>query len=470
MESTIRGTDEILQSLYEDPDAFLTNENTEYPADYKTPRPVRPPPEPPESKPATPRPAVKPQTYKRTNANSTVTSPALCTKEKPPPPPPPVKPKLHPASPFYYGRPPSAMSLRYECFSEASSQSKCSSISPVQQTPVSPALSQEALKLLRSSDGAQIRPPRPSFIPPQPPSLYSTSVYSEIDRNYYLNVVPGETDEMDISELLRWLKRMSMSDFMDLPVYDLSIQVRIRSFEQRAMNLKKVMRLYNLLMMKRKENLQNMIKQFQSICALLEKMQKKTKKIGIAGGTTGAVGGVTAVLGIALAPVTMGASLIATAVGVGIVASAGGIGAHKANANNKVVDRKTVAKLVEDYKTDIGDLERCLDFIFSGMDDLRRHNIARLKMEGVHPDAVRVAQVSYAVLQNIRNNREFVAQTSGVRSGHVLQAFALEMDLYFTKEKLRKSSKCRFLERVSQLAKNLQDHLDHLLHMWEMFS
>lgn len=79
------------------------------------------------------------------------------------------------------------------------------------------------------------------------------------------------------------------------------------------MNVAKAWHLYNLLMSKRKEDLQKIITDFHSICEKLNKIKKNNKNMGIAGGTTASVGGVAAVVGIVLAPVTMGASLSALA-------------------------------------------------------------------------------------------------------------------------------------------------------------
>ncbi|XP_070704742.1 apolipoprotein L6-like [Pempheris klunzingeri] len=269
--------------------------------------------------------------------------------------------------------------------------------------------------------------------------------------------------------MLRWLKRVSKSDFMAPSVYGLSIEEEMRSFSQRATNVRKALRLYNLLMMKRNESLRDAIAEFSSISCSLDKMQKKTKTVNVAGGTTGAVGGVTAVLGIALAPMTMGASLIATAVGAGMVATAGGIGIQAAKANKTIANRMTVEKLVCDYKANIVDLEHCLDFILSGMNELRRHDIARLQRAGAQPDAMKVAHLSRSVfLDNISG-----ARTGGLSSERLLQAFAKEMDQYFTEnegQKLKKSNKSKFSGRVRLLALNLQDELDHLNCMWEMFS
>lgn len=144
------------------------------------------------------------------------------------------------------------------------------------------------------------------------------------------------------------------------------------------MNVAKAWHLYNLLMSKRKEDLQKIITDFHSICEKLNKIKKNNKNMGIAGGTTASVGGVAAVVGIVLAPVTMGASLIATAVGAGMIASAGGMGAHAAIVSKKMVTRTAVEKLVNDYMEGVADLERCLDDIIFTVMELRRHGIARL--------------------------------------------------------------------------------------------
>lgn len=262
-----------------------------------------------------------------------------------------------------------------------------------------------------------------------------------------------------------------------IPLHGSSLSFSLcRSFNQRAVDLRKALRLYNLLMMKRNESLRDFITEFTSISNSLDKMQKKSKTMGIAGGTTGAVGGVTAVLGIALAPVTMGTSLIATAVGAGMVASAGGMSAHTVKqAKKKNVNRMTVEKLVYEYKTNVVDLEHCLDFILSVMNELRRHDIPRLQRAGAQADAIKTAHMSQFVIRNYMNSNSgaSVAHTSGRSSERLLQAFAKEMDQYFSEkdsQKLKKSSKSRFSGRVRLLAENLQDELDHLNRMWEMFS
>ncbi|MED6286465.1 hypothetical protein CHARACLAT_006364 [Characodon lateralis] len=170
---------------------------------------------------------------------------------------------------------------------------------------------------------------RPRAPPLPPPRIYQSR--SMLDQ----------PSSEDISQLLQWFKIVSKQS-NTLSLYGLSMEDEIRCFNQQAMHVRKARRLYHILMMKRKETMQNTLKEFQAICDKLDKVQKTNKAMGIAGGTTGAVGGVTAVVGIALAPTTMGASLIATAVGAGLAASAGGFGAHAVKANKKIVNRETV--------------------------------------------------------------------------------------------------------------------------------
>lgn len=251
--------------------------------------------------------------------------------------------------------------------------------------------------------------------------------------------------------------------FLSLSVY--------RSFNERAMNVKKALRLYNLLLMKRKETLREIITEFNFISRSLDKVQKKTKKIGIAGGTTGAVGGVAAVVGVAMAPMTMGISLIATAVGVGMV-----LGAN-AKAKKKSVNKARVETLAFQYINEVGDLERCLDFILSGMDfilsgmdELRRHDLPRLQRARVQADAVNMAHLSQYVLTN--NTRKGSANTRLASPEKLLKAFIHELDQYFTKkggQKLKKSNESKFSGRVHLLAENLQDDLDHMNSLWETF-
>ncbi|XP_015234075.1 PREDICTED: uncharacterized protein LOC107087169 [Cyprinodon variegatus] len=300
-------------------------------------------------------------------------------------------------------------------------------------------------------------------------SQASTRLYAEGNHSTYDNIYQLSPD--DIPELLFWLKKVSrQSD--NLTQYGLSEDEEIRSFDRQANHVRKARRLYQLLMMKRKETLQNTLKEFQAICDKLDKVQKTNKAMGIAGGATGAVGGVTAVVGVALAPMTMGVSLIATAVGAGIAASAGGFGAHAAKANKKIVNRQTVEKLVKDYEENVVDIEHCLNYILCMMKELQRHNIGKLKKTGANPDTLRMVDLSQAVLRNnmYRSRQMSPISPGGMSSGSLLKNFVSEFYLYFTEkngQKLKKTNKSKFSGRVCILVTNLQEELNYLIQMWE---
>ncbi|XP_043956667.1 uncharacterized protein LOC122822233 isoform X2 [Gambusia affinis] len=296
--------------------------------------------------------------------------------------------------------------------------------------------------------------------------------YEDDNQSTYSDIYQLSQD--DITELLQWFKRVSrQSDTMSL--YGLSMADEMRSFHQQAKHVRKARRLYNLLMKKRKEPLQKVLDEFKAICEKLEKVQKANKTMGIAGGTTSAVGGVAAVVGIALAPLTMGTSLIATAVGAGIVAtSAGGFGATVAKANKKIVNRETVEKLVNAYKSDVADLERCLNYILCLMKELQRHNTGKLSRAGAHPDALRMADLSQVVSNKLYNIRQMSPNNpGGLTSESMLKQFESEFDEYFTEkkgQKLNKSNKSKFLTRVGTLVKNLQEELNYLDQMWDVLT
>ncbi|XP_030591527.1 uncharacterized protein LOC115784451 [Archocentrus centrarchus] len=384
------------------------------------------------------------------------------------PPPPPPWPARFPGSPKHSDKLPCSASQRYENTSACSGPSSPSSAISTYLTPVSPAHSQESPNVTGTNYGTQISPPP---LPLNPPPLQSSrrgSTYSEIDSQY-LEILPDNQDETDLSGLLNWFKRMlSYSGSIPLSLYGAGKE-DMRSISQKAMNATKAWHLYNLLMMKHKEDLQKIITDFRSICEHLNKTKKKHKAIGIAGGTTSAVGGGAIVVGIALAPVTFGASLVVSAVGAGMIVSAGGIGALAAIASKKTVTRAAVEKLVNDYKEGVTDLEHCLDFILSMVMELQRHGIARLESAGAHPDAVRMAYK----LHNVLSGMDIYARSGGMTSVKLLQAFTKEMDLFFTEkngQKLKKSNKSIFSGKVSLLADGLKEGLYHLTEIWEKLS
>ncbi|XP_061829361.2 uncharacterized protein [Nerophis lumbriciformis] len=309
----------------------------------------------------------------------------------------------------------------------------------------------------------------------QETSPTSKGVYNQIDScQQYYEIIEEKEDVQEIQEMLKWMRQESKAAHKTPSVFGLDIKQEIRSFNQRAMNIKQALHLYNVLMKRRSRCLGYYVSEFRSISQLLDKDEKKVKNMGIAGGTTGAVGGVAAVVGIALAPVTMGVSLIATAVGVGMVGAAGGMGVHAATPNKEINDQEKIEKLACDYAMSVADIEHCLGLILSEVNELQRHDLGRLEHAGgVLPAALTLAHRSQAVRNNIHNGR-LSSYASTTPSERLLQAFAAEMDQYYKDKgghkKLRKSNKSRLSGRVQLLARNLQEELDYLNDMWKCFN
>lgn len=118
-----------------------------------------------------------------------------------------------------------------------------------------------------------------------------------------------------------------------------------RSFTILADKVHRGLRVFNKVFTERAEALWQFTSVLDTTADDISEFHQKAKIAGITGGTTTAVGGVTAIAGLILAPFTFGASLVITAVGVG-VATAGGIASASAaisdNVNN-MQDRKKVS-------------------------------------------------------------------------------------------------------------------------------
>ncbi|XP_047428202.1 uncharacterized protein LOC124998063 isoform X2 [Mugil cephalus] len=432
----------------------------------ESPRPVRPPPKPPVDRRLKPSfngtSSVKPPT---TSAEET--APRSCPRPHPRLLPPGPRPQLRPVSPH------SSHASSVDADRTSRPRPQGTSFRPALPTP-------------SKAVGQKTSPPPPPLKPPPPlPSFIQTRCPP------YVDVLPVETSSLrteslcwmasshrlnsddEVTVQLRWLRRMSKSDFMDLtPPYHLDVQEGVRSLNQRALDLRRALYLYKLLMARSRDQLRKILSDFRGISETLDKVKQKNRNMGIAGGTTGAVGGVAAVVGIALAPVTMGVSLVATAVGAGMVASAGGMGAHAVRTNKKMVDRRTVEGLVDNYRTEVVDLEMCLDLVLCGMNELRRLDLARLHRAGALPEALRTAHLAQDVYTRTMDTRTPV-HTGGLPSERLLQTFTKEMDQFFTEnkgQKLKGSSKSKFSVRVDLLARNLQDELEHLELMHSMLS
>lgn len=208
----------------------------------------------------------------------------------------------------------------------------------------------------------------------------------------------------------------------------------------------------------------NYITQLNCIADKLDKTVKSTRIAGITGGTTGAIGTAAIVAGIALAPMTFGASLAMTGIGAGVVAAGGVTGASAAIRKKvkKTQDRKKVEKILRNYQSQMEDIEECLRFIITGMKHLRRFELSGIVVGDDAVDVVRLAE-------QVGNCDVIDALSENTRA---VQAFASDLDSYFTKEdaqRLKKDSESLFAAKVREVALKLKENIDQLIHIKNMF-
>ncbi|XP_077414619.1 uncharacterized protein LOC144044225 [Vanacampus margaritifer] len=304
-----------------------------------------------------------------------------------------------------------------------------------------------------------------NILPLAPITSENEPLYIEIDEPLYPEILPrNNVTNID------WMHNVSMSSYMTPPLHGFSLEEKIRVFNQRALITKQALWIFNTLMTERHQRLQGYILELKSISKLLDKEKKLVKGMGIAGGTTGAVGGVAAVVGIILAPVTMCTSLVVTAAGVTMLGAAGGMGARASKPNKNIGDKNMIQKLVSNYMLNVSDIEQSLNFIRCEMKEVQKHDLERLQQAGAQPDALAVAHELQSVMNNIKNGREDV-YIRRISSEMLLHAFIKQMDQYFKEKGERKrvkmSTKSNLSGKIQLLAQNLQRELDYLNFVWE---
>lgn len=121
------------------------------------------------------------------------------------------------------------------------------------------------------------------------------------------------------------------------------------------------------------EELQTKLKKLRAVADDLERVHQGTTIGSLAGGVIGAVGGVTSIVGLILAPFTLGASLIVTGVGVG-VGTLGGVTAGASNITNMVnqsSDRKVIQSIIKEFEQKIKAVVTWLQEISNSLQNIR---------------------------------------------------------------------------------------------------
>ncbi|XP_035644591.1 uncharacterized protein LOC118394975 isoform X3 [Oncorhynchus keta] len=309
---------------------------------------------------------------------------------------------------------------------------------------------------------------------------------SLFDQLEEFRVNPAEPEEQqDMDGLMDWWG--TVEQWEDMPQDDdLTEKEEAKAFAVTAEKVQKGIRVFNKLFSERAESLWQHVIDLNSIADALDCFNKKTKIAQITGGSTSAVGGVCTIVGLALAPVTMGTSLIITAVGLS-VATAGGLtsaGAGLSNTVNNSMDRKKVEAIVTDYQKKMTDINKCMLFIKQGIESLRRFDLLKMKKHAYNRDFPGLnniyedgAMAGKAILINANEIMRVVqiANVAGSTAARAVQIASMAtgvltglfvgMDIYFVakdSKELKKGAKSEFAAKIREVATQLHDGLVEL--------
>lgn len=281
---------------------------------------------------------------------------------------------------------------------------------------------------------------------------------AEKDRYAMEGFEDGEGDG-DTDSLMEWWDTVEQWDEVPSDEEEITLKEdESKSFSILADKVQRSLRLFNKVFVERAEVLWQSVITLHTIADDISTFHSKARIAGITGGTTTAVGGVAAIAGLALAPVTFGASLVVTAVGVGI-ATAGGITSASAaisdNVNN-ANDRKKVEVLLLENEESLLELSKILHFSNTGLYKLRGHPFLRSGTQHYSQDwEVRHAvQMIGMVDSPVMKATEFI--DSAVSA---VQGLFQGIDKYFHKEsrELKKGCKKEIVAQIKDVANVMND-------------
>nr|XP_029522375.1 CBL-interacting serine/threonine-protein kinase 24-like isoform X1 [Oncorhynchus nerka]XP_029522376.1 CBL-interacting serine/threonine-protein kinase 24-like isoform X1 [Oncorhynchus nerka]XP_029522377.1 CBL-interacting serine/threonine-protein kinase 24-like isoform X1 [Oncorhynchus nerka] len=143
------------------------------------------------------------------------------------------------------------------------------------------------------------------------------------------------------------------------------------------------------------EELQTSLDKLRTLADGLESIHKGTTIGSLTGGVIGAAGGITSIVGLILAPFTLGASLIVTGVGIG-VAVAGGATAGVSNITNMVnqsTDRLAIKNIIKEFQEKMNSVVTSLQDIAEGLETLMQSSSSKIKSAGFNVEAAASAGV-----------------------------------------------------------------------------
>ncbi|KAJ8007612.1 hypothetical protein DPEC_G00095980 [Dallia pectoralis] len=195
------------------------------------------------------------------------------------------------------------------------------------------------------------------------------------------------------------------------------------------------------------KGLQTNLDKLRELADGLERVHQGTTIGSLTGGVIGVAGGITSIVGLILAPFTLGASLIVTGVGVG-VAVAGGATAGVSNITNMVnqsTDRQAIKNIIKEFREKMNSVVSSLKDISEGLEKLslsgsidtgsENHNAGKLSVGtrvgrglGAIPELVRLVQV--ANIGKVAAQTARAVRVAEVATG-IFSGFFIAVDVFF---------------------------------------
>ncbi|XP_075056623.1 apolipoprotein L3-like isoform X2 [Mixophyes fleayi] len=223
--------------------------------------------------------------------------------------------------------------------------------------------------------------------------------------------------------------------------------------------------------------IEDCLKDLLCIADDIDKYHKGATIASVTGSTFGIAGGITTIVGLALAPVTLGVSLIVSGVGIGVAVAGGVTGAAASIADTVNIKNKcnTVQKIVMDINEKLliiekisENIKRTLEALKSMLGEKHTKNIRKIGERGAFlaVEITRLAQlgrVSAAATRGVQLVAQG-AQAARALSGVFAAVFILVDAAFVVKGAvdLHKGSKTKAAAEIREIAHKLKKTFDDL--------
>ncbi|KAL4618279.1 hypothetical protein GN956_G20700 [Arapaima gigas] len=188
-----------------------------------------------------------------------------------------------------------------------------------------------------------------------------------------------------------------------------------------ANEIQEDIKLYKTLFESNVDSLRKQIKALREVADSMESVHWKATLGSLTGGVVGAAGGITSIVGIALAPFTLGTSLVVTGVGIG-TAVVGGATSAVSNITdmvNKSKDRKTIETILKDYEDLMKPIKKCLDNLVEKIETLQKLNTLKEKYQKSSSNSDLILQAGTHLARGLGGVPEVVRLVNVVNMGKV---------------------------------------------------